>query len=235
MDKQPVTNTTVSMISDESSESSEIVQSAKGSGVQLEAREKAVDNSTNPDKYYWKGFGFVLFLGTTAFSLLLVYMRIHGINAIEAFNNPNYVWVFDFVGGSRNPASIGFEIGIWTFLGVTCRMAYTSTQSILRGQFDWLKSAIGWIGAGIFAWGIAVAVIFSLQVIVLNVGGIEITLANISLEAIIAISFIMGFYNQESRELLDKVRGQIVRGMGKAEQDDEKEAALVADNQKPKA
>jgi hypothetical protein len=223
MDNQGTTNPTEFDTDDKTIEASEMSQPDLDAGVQFESKEVTTKTSKEPDKYYyWKSLCFVVSLGVTAFLFLLIYMRVHGINAVEAFNDPNYVWIFDFVGGSRNPASIGFEIGIWTFLGVTCKVAYTSTKTILRRQFDWLKYLIGWIGAGLYAWGIAVAVIFSLQVITLNIGGVEITLANISIEGIIAISFVLGFYNDEARRLLDNIRGQIVQGMSKTEENGEK-------------
>jgi len=47
----------------------------------------------------------------------------------------------------------------------------------------------------------------------LDVGGVEITLANASIETIIAISFILGFYNDESRRLLDSLRERITTGI----------------------
>ena len=197
----------------EESDSIEEVQSSSPS------EQQKIHSNT---RYYLKGIGFLILLLVTTTIISMTYTFLHGIRIIELFTQPQAIWSFNFVGGSANPASIGIEIWTWTLIGVNCRLAYISSQAIIRGKFDILKYLVKWISTSLFSWGIAVAVIFSFQVVALNLGGIEITLANASIETIIAISFILGFYYDEARKLLGNLRGQIVAGAeSKTEQEEE--------------
>jgi len=85
-------------------------------------------------------------------------------------------------------------------------MAYLAGRAILKKEFEFLKFLVKWMSSSLYAWGVAVAVILSLNIISLSIAGIDITLKNASLETIIALSFILGFYNEEARALLSSLR-----------------------------
>lgn len=118
--------------------------------------------------------------------------------------------IFGFIGGNNTPLSIGFEITVWGVIGVISRTAYLKSQVIKRGEeFSFLSSLIEWIGTSLLAIGILTAVIFSLSIVSLNVAGVEITLADAPIEAIIAISFILSFYYEETQKLLGSLSERI--------------------------
>ena len=171
------------------------------------------ENIQLSNRYYLKGFGFQVLLIFITAVVITIYMLLHGLNIYELLQQPTKTWTFDFLGGNANPASIGAEIMAWSFIGVSCQMAYLSGKAILQNQFQFWQYFIRWVSASLLSWGVAVAVIFALTVITVDIGGIEITLAKASIETIIAISFILGFYNDESRGILEKLRERIVTGL----------------------
>lgn len=162
---------------------------------------------------YRQGFAFLALMILVFLVLSYFYVLLHGINVFKLLGQQQTELTFDFVGGNTNAFSISIEIMFWALMGVICQMAYQSTKTITKGEFDIWKSVFNWIGINLYAVGIAIAIIFSLNVISLNIGDIQITLANAKIEVIIAISFVLGFYSEESRRLLGRLRGQIVTGM----------------------
>ncbi len=215
MDEQEVTSLDVEKSINPAQEGEQLltVETETNSVLQARTLPKGTQNDENSTQYYLKGFRFLLLLILALAIIGPIYMLSHGINALELLRYPDKTWGFAYLGGNANPSSIGIEILVWSFIGVTCQLAYLAGRAILRSQFHFWRYVIRWISAAIYAWGIAVAVIFTLTIITLDIGGIEITLANASIETIIAIAFILGFYNNESRKLLDKLRGQIAIGM----------------------
>ena len=170
-------------------------------------------NTRYGTKYYLTGLGFLALVISITGIVTLVYMMLHGLNIFEMLQQPTKTWAFGYIGGSANPASIGAEIMAWSLIGVSCQIAYLSGKAIIGRQFQFWDYSVRWISASFLSWGIAVAVIFTLIVVTLDIGGIEITLANASIETIIAISFILGFYNDESRALLDRLRERMAIGL----------------------
>lgn len=162
--------------------------------------------------YYVKGIIFLGLMILAVLSLSFGYMSLHGIYIVDRLVQPEKPLALDYIGGKANPFSIGMEILFWSLIGVICQMAYLSGQMMVKGQFEFGKYFIMWISTSLFAGGVAHAVIFALLVIKLSIAGIEITLENAPISTIIAISFILGFYNQEARRLLDKLRGKITAG-----------------------
>jgi hypothetical protein len=187
----------------------------EGSSLSAQAQpsSKVSSNDKSNTQDYVQGLGFfalmiLVWIVSTYYLALL-----HGINLLDLLRQQQTVSAFDFIGGNANAFSIGTEIVYWTLMGVICQMAYQSGRTIIRGQFDFWRSVFSWIGISLYAVGIAIAVIFSLKVVSLNIGDIKITLASAPIEVIIAISFILGFYSEESRRLLGRLRGKIVTGM----------------------
>lgn len=164
-------------------------------------------------RYYLAGLGFIGLLILSFIVIVVTYLSFHSIDFVNMFKGQVTLVEFGFIGGSPNPFSIGIEIIAWSTFGVNCQMAYLAGRAVMRGQFGFLKYLIRWISTSLFAWGIAVAVIFSLQVVSLKVSGIEITLADASIETIIAISFVLGYFNEEARKLLGNLRGKIAVGL----------------------
>lgn len=70
-----------------------------------------------------------------------------------------------------------------------------------------------WFGTVGFAWGVSVALILSLSIISINIGTTQITLADASIETIMAIAFIIGFFNKYALKLLEQVRDRLTGGM----------------------
>ncbi len=171
-----------------------------------------VINQPNKSQY----INAIIFLGLLIvgnFIVQYVYNLAHGLPLQNLLLQPETTWTFTFIGENPNPSSIGMEILVWTFTGVSARLAYSTTKSVSRKKFSLLKNILLWISTALFTWGIGVALILSLSVISLSVAGIELTLANASLEAIIAISFVLGFYHESAIKFLGSVREKLVWGV----------------------
>ena len=170
-------------------------------------------SSKGSGEQYRVGVGFLLFLLLNMFIIMMMYSLAHGINYLQIYTNPNSVFKVDFIGGGRNLFSMAFEVSMWAFLGVTCRMSYTALKAMNEGSFRFWKYTATWLGTIGFAWGVSVALIFSLSVLTLNIGTTKITLADAPLETIIAIAFIIGFYNEQALRLLERVRDKLTAGI----------------------
>ncbi len=172
---------------------------------------------------YRKGFGFLALLALDFLVLTYYYMLLHGIDLFVLLRQPPTALTFDYIGGSANAFSVGSEIVYWTLMGVLCQMAYLAGRILIEGNFDFWKSIFGWIGTSLYAVGTAIAIIFSLKIVSINIADIKITLADAPIEVIIAISIILGFYSEESRRLLGRLRRQIVSGMTAEDEEHKKD------------
>ncbi|MFN8489483.1 MAG: hypothetical protein U0350_18010 [Caldilineaceae bacterium] len=176
------------------------------SAGETEGIKKTSDSDT---KYYFRGFLFIVFLMLDTILVVLIYWRSHGISPVAVLTQVSQSWPSDFVGGIKTPFAMGVEIFTWSIIGVNCRMAYIVGQVIINKQFSFGKNLVICSSAQLFGPGISLAVIFCLQIIEVSVAGVHITLANAPIETVVAISFILGFYFEDARKLLDRVRGQL--------------------------
>ncbi len=206
-------NTSLVTVTGASESGSQLVAVETGSGLMVQPLAEEPPKGEASTQEYRKGLGFLALLVVDFLVLTYFYQFLHGINVFELFRQPPALLPFDFIGGSANAFSIAVEIVYWALMGVVCQMAYQVSRAVVDGKFDAWKSTFNWISISLYAIGVAIALIFSLKVISLNVGDIRITLASAPIEVIIAISFILGFYSEESRRLLGRLRGRIVTGM----------------------
>ena len=135
--------------------------------------------------------------------------RAHGydwpIPSAEGFAN------FDFVGVSpENPEpsflALAFEVLGWSAVGVLARSEYCITRRIARGEnFDLLETISKLIGDFAMGVSIAVAVVAFLR----STEFVTLSLKSAGIEAIAAISFILGFYHEDTRRLLGPVKEAI--------------------------
>ncbi|MCP4367303.1 MAG: hypothetical protein GY797_04190 [Deltaproteobacteria bacterium] len=162
---------------------------------------------------YLPGVIFFIFMGMGLHISQVIYGFAHGINYYHFVLNPNLKFTVDFIGGERNAYSVGIEASVWTFWGVSCRIAYTALKAMLRGKFRFFKYTAIWFGTFGFAWGVSVALILSLSVISINIGTTKITLADAPIDTLLAIAFIIGFYNEQALKLLERVRDKFTGSM----------------------
>jgi hypothetical protein len=174
-----------------------------------QTQQRASTKAYTGKNIYVEGVGFLLVLWTSMLGSIFIYSFAHGINYLQIYTNPGIIFQVEFIGGGRNAYSVGFEVASWTFLGVGCRIAYHALKAMHEGTFRFFKYVAIWFGTYGFAWGVGVAIIFSLSVISLNISGTTITLADASIETLIAISFIIGFYNEHALKLLEQVRDKL--------------------------
>ena len=145
--------------------------------------------------------------------------------SMEGYNNSG-VTEFDFVGVNANfpvPSfySLMMEVFVWSFAGVLARSEYYLTQiAIRREEFHMLESISKIIGDTSMGVSIAIAVVAFLTATTLTIGQVELTLRTANVELIGAISFILGFYHEDTRRLLGSFHKRISGTDGKQKADE---------------
>ncbi|MGQ9625674.1 MAG: hypothetical protein ACUVV0_02060 [Anaerolineae bacterium] len=91
------------------------------------------------------------------------------------------------------------NLASWSFIGNYAQNGYIIAQALIGRKFHLGKHLTKVVGDVMRSWGIAIAVVFLLRVIKLSIGNLELTLENTTIEVIIALSFILGFYNEDAR------------------------------------
>jgi hypothetical protein len=176
--------------------------------------------SNESPKHYLSGILFLGILVATYFAIAYFYMLLHDIDIVSLFQQTYIASKFTWIGGSSNPFSLAVEIQAWSLIGIICQYAYATGMGILKGDFVFSQYFIKWVSSSLYGFGIAIAVILSLNFISLTIGGIEITLKNAPIETIIALAFILGFFSNEARAILVSVRNKLTVGLESGEKKD---------------
>jgi len=118
---------------------------------------------------------------------------------------------YDFVGVSPpevKPSifAVVLEVAIWSLAGVLARSEYYLSQIIVRKKpFNFWESGSKLISDGSMGIAIAIAVVLFLRATEF----MELSFQNASVASIAAISFILGFYHEDTRRLLSSFRRKI--------------------------
>ncbi|MEK7277605.1 MAG: hypothetical protein AAB427_09670 [Chloroflexota bacterium] len=102
------------------------------------------------------------------------------------------------------------EIFLWSATGVLAHSEYSLTQLVVtRKDFDALEQMSKIIGELIMGVSITVSVIAVSRSVELNVAQISVSLKAANIETIIAISFILGYYHEQTRRLLGAIQKRV--------------------------
>jgi len=118
---------------------------------------------------------------------------------------------YDFVGVTPpevKPSifAVVLEVAIWSLAGVLARSEYYLSQIIVRKkQFDFWESSSKLISDGSMGIAIAIAVVLFVRATEF----MELSFQNASVASIAAISFILGFYHEDTRRLLSSFQRRI--------------------------
>lgn len=143
----------------------------------------------------------------------LLYYRIHSLN--WPFPSAEEIAAFNFIGvSSTNPnptfLAVIIEIFLWSATGVLAHNEYSLTQLIItHKEFNSLEQMSKIVGELIMGVSITVAVIAFFRSVELSVAQINLSLKAANIETVIAISFILGFYHDQTRLLLGAIRQRI--------------------------
>ncbi len=137
---------------------------------------------------------------------------IHGEN-IESYLKA--IREFNFLGvGVDNPIpsvwAVLTEVTIWSVTGVLVRSEYTLTQIVLKREdisiLELISKLIGDCAMGV---GLAMAVVAFFWSTEFNIAQMNLTLKTANIATIIAISFILGFYHEDTHRLLGSFQKRI--------------------------
>lgn len=147
---------------------------------------------------------------------------VHGMD--WPFPTSEQVASFDFVG--RVPGeeasifAVLMETMAWSFLGVFTRAMYRlAVFAKTNEQFAVMPVAIRLLGEAAAGISIAVALVALLWSSELKVVDITISLKDAGIGSIIAVSFVLGFFHENTVQLLGRVQGSLFSGDTKGEED----------------
>jgi hypothetical protein len=117
---------------------------------------------------------------------------------------------FNFIGVSPENLqptiyAVILETLVWSFLGVLARSAYSARQSMRGGKFSILEAITKLIADSMMGISITIAVVAFLR----TTEFVNLSLKSADIGSIIAISFILGFYHEDTRRLLGSFQKRI--------------------------
>lgn len=123
----------------------------------------------------------------------------------DAIANYNFVGV-TVEGGKPSIFAVVLEVAIWSLAGVLARSEYFLAQIVVsKKPFNFWETSSKLISDGSMGIAIAIAVVLFLRATQF----VNLSLENADVASIAAISFILGFYHEDTRRLLGSFRRKI--------------------------
>lgn len=181
-----------------------------------------------------KGVRSVFIMQIIIFALMVFGASMFGwLHNVPSLFSPFYMGIedyyeatanFNFVGVSpENPQptiyAVILEVLIWSYMGVLARSAYSARRSMRGGKFSILEAITKLIADGVMGISIAIAVVAFLR----TTEFVNLSLKSADIGSIIAISFILGFYHEDTRRLLGSFHKRISGAAGETKKDEEVE------------
>lgn len=127
----------------------------------------------------------------------------------DAIKNYNFIGVESSADLAKTPPSIFavvIEVAIWSLEGVLARSEYYLSLIVFKKKkFNFWETSSKLISDGAMGIAIAIAVVLFLRATEF----LELSLQNANIASIAAISFILGFYHEDTRRLLGSFRRKI--------------------------
>jgi hypothetical protein len=144
-----------------------------------------------------------------------------GGDNIDAFATAiaNYDFVGVTVKGTQPSIfAVVLEVAIWSLAGVLARSEYYLSQIVVKKKlFHFWETASKLISDGAMGIAVAIAVVLFLRATQF----VNLSLQNADVASIAAISFILGFYHEDTRHLLSNFRRKLSQSADESEQDKE--------------
>lgn len=179
-----------------------------------------------------KRISTILALQALLMALLLiwgtVYAFAHNVPSIYDFfqNTQSYyeaIANYNFLGvGPENPQpsliAVIYEVVVWSFAGILARQQYYLTQLVIRRKDIRILEIISMlIGNAAMGVSIAIAVVAFLR----TTEFVNLSLKTADIGSIVAISFILGFYHEDTRRLLGSFQKRISGTATESKKDEE--------------
>jgi len=182
-------------------------------------------------RYWILAWASILFWMIIFWAMVPAYLQLHGISlwkiglsgygfqldpaGLQKFSEFNYVGL-SAKNGEPTAASMWVEIIFWSYLGVAASQVYYLTQLISRDDYEFKTGRYFIRTFGIIIRGVSLGtvIIFLLRIITLTIGPVEVSLRQADIQTIIAISFIVGFYNQDTERALRRFWKQAFQTIG---------------------
>ena len=212
------------------------VQAPESAAPTTEAKEK-------PTWRYWlAAWASMLVWMVILWAMVPLYLQLHGISlwqvglsgiglgvldsqSLQNFTQFNYVG-YPFPNNEPTAAAMWVEIIFWSYVGVAASQVYAISQLIsLKMPFEAGRYLIRTFGIVIRAVALSTALIFLLRIVTLTVGPVAVDMRQADIQTVIAVSFVIGFYNEDTERVLRKIWKQVAQTVGI---DSKKESAKLA-------
>jgi len=193
-------------------------------------------------RYWISAWASVLPWMVILYAVIPVYMQLHGIllwkvsssglgfsfdpEGIKSFAEFNYVG-YPFQTNEPTAASMWIEIIFWSYVGVVASQVYYITQLISQDKpkFEAGRYFMRAFGIITRATALGTAIIFLLRIVTLTIGPVTISLREADIQTIMAISFIVGFYNEDTERILKRLWKRAAQTLGASPDSDEEHSA----------
>jgi hypothetical protein len=168
--------------------------------------------------FYQSSLFFLLFLtGATEAFFIHLYSLWHGAKfiSIDLYNQNNIdiLAKIGFVNGAST-MSIAAEVLMWSSLGAWAQQSFEHTSLMQKRQFKFVDDGLGYIGNMMRSTSIAAIIVIILRLTKFSIFGVSLDESSpLAFDATIGISFLLGFFGNDSYKLLAKTRKTL---LGKA-------------------
>ncbi len=108
------------------------------------------------------------------------------------------------------------EIIFWSYVGVAASQVYFLSRLIVQKKEEYQAGfyMIRAFGIIIRAVALSTAIIFLLRIVTISVGPVTIDLRQADVQTVIAISFVVGFYNEDTERALRRMWKRAAQTIG---------------------
>lgn len=167
--------------------------------------------------YQWSLVFLLVITGIIEGIFVYLYIQWHGVYISSFFDiyKPESIGLLsqiNFVGGPTT-LSIAAEVLVWSSLGVWAQQAYINSIKMLRRQFRFADDGPKYMGIMMRNTSVAAIIVILLKLAKFSLFGVSLEAGNpLAFDFTIGISFLLGFFGDDSAKILSGFRDRIVKG-----------------------
>ncbi len=173
-------------------------------------------------RFWITAWASVLVWMVMLWAMIPIYLQLHGISLwrvslsglgyeldlaqLAKFSDFNFVG-YPFPGNEPTAASMWVEIIFWSYVGIAASQVYFLSRLIIQKKEEYEAGfyMIRTFGIIIRAVALSTAIIFLLRIVTISIGPVTIDLRQADVQTVIAISFVVSFYNEDTERALRRM------------------------------
>jgi hypothetical protein len=167
--------------------------------------------------YQWSLLFLLVLTGGAEAIFIHLYSLWHGANFISLSlytqNNIDTLAKIGFVGGATT-MSVAAEVLMWSSLGTWAQQSFEHASLMQKRLFKFVDDGLGYVGTMMRTTSIAAIIVIILRLTKFSIFGVSLDETSpLAFDATIGVSFLLGFFGNDSYKLLSKARQAL---LGKA-------------------